>query len=48
MIGVIKDDEPTKYSRDASRKPQAVGGKGKERKTCEIESLTHLIKNFTT
>lgn len=47
-IGVIKDDEPTKDSRDSSKKPQAVASKGKDKDTSDIETLTRVFKNLTT
>lgn len=48
MIGVIKDDELAKDSRDVSRKPLALASKGKEKEAIDIETFTHLIKNLTT
>lgn len=47
-IGVIKDDESMKYSKDASRNPQAMARKGRDKETTNIETLTHLVKNLTT
>ena len=46
-IGVIKDDELEKGSRDASRKPQGTTSKGKDKETSDIETLTRLVKNLT-
>lgn len=48
MIRVIKDDEPRKYSRDPSRKPQAMVSKGKDKGENHSQILTRLIKNLTT
>jgi len=47
-IGVMKDDEPSKDSKDASRKTQAMASKGGDKETNDIESLTRLVKNLTT
>ena len=47
-IGLIKDDEPAKDSKDVSRKSQAMASKGREKEANDIETLTHLIKNLTT
>jgi len=46
-IGVIKDDEPTKESRDVSKKRQAVASKGKGKEASDIETLTRLINKLT-
>lgn len=48
VIGVIKDDEPAKESKDASRKLEAAIREGKEMEASDIETLTHLVKNLTT
>ena len=47
-IGVIKDDEPAKDSRDARRKSHAMESNGRDKEATDIETLTHLIKNLTT
>lgn len=47
-IGVIQDDEPTKESKDMSKKSQAIVSKGRDKETRGIETLTHLLKNLKT
>jgi len=47
-IRVIKDDEPTKESRDVSRKSQAMASNGRDKEANDIETLTRLVKNLTT
>ena len=47
-IKVIKDDESTKDSKFASRKPQAMASKGRDKEATDIETLTRLVKNLTT
>jgi len=47
-IGVIKDDESMKDSKDAGINPQAMRSKGRDKETTNIETLTHLVKNLTT
>lgn len=47
-IGVIKDEETTKDSKDASRKPQAMTRKGRDKEATDIETLTLLVKKLTT
>jgi len=48
MIGVINNDEPTKDSKDTSRKSQTIVRKGRDKETNNIETLTRLVKNLTT
>ena len=48
MIGVIKDDELAKDSKDVSRKSQVMESKGRDKEKIDIETLTCLIKNLTT
>lgn len=47
-IGVIKDDESTKDSKDVSRKYQVMANKGRDKEAIDIETLTCLVKNLTT
>lgn len=47
-IGLIKDNEPTKDSKDASKKSQVMARKGRDRESKDIETLTRLVKNLTT
>lgn len=46
-IGVIKDDESKKDSKDASRKPQETMIKGRDKQATDIETLTILVKKLT-
>lgn len=47
-IRVIKDDEPKKDSRYASKKSQVMASKGRNKEENDIETLTRLVKNLTT
>lgn len=47
-IRVIKDEEPTKDSKDASKKSQVMESKGRDKEATNIGPLTRLIKNLTT
>ena len=47
MIGVIKDDEPTKDYKDVSRKSQVMASKGRDKEETNIEILTRLVKKLT-
>jgi len=47
MIGVIVDDEPTKYSKGMGMRSQNAMSKVKENETSEIETLTCLLKSLT-
>jgi len=46
-IGIIKDDESAKDSKDKSKKSQVMASKGRDKEENDIEGLTHLIKNLT-
>jgi len=46
-IGVIKDDEPAKNSRDTNINSQEMVSKGREKEENDIENLTRLVKNLT-
>ena len=47
-IRVVKDDESTKDSKDASKKSQAMASNGSDMEATDIETLTRLVKNLTT
>lgn len=47
-IGLIKDDEPTKESKNVSRKSQTMVRKGRDKEENDIETLTCLVKNLIT
>ena len=44
-IGLNKDDELAKDSKDMSRKSQVMESKGRDNKENDIETLTRLVKN---
>ena len=48
VIGVVKDDELVKDSKDASRKSQAMASKGRDKEETDIETLTRVVKKLTT
>lgn len=48
VIGVIKDDELAKDSKDVSRKSQPMVSKGRDKEANDIETLTRLVNNLTT
>jgi len=48
MIGVIKDDEPVKCSKEESRKSQEMVSKRRDKEANDIETLTCLVKKVTT
>lgn len=43
VVGVIKDDQSTKESKDARRKSQATTSKSRDKEATKIDTLSHLV-----
>lgn len=47
-VGVIKDEESAKDSKDVSKKPRVMTRKGRDKEATDIETLTCRVKSLTT
>jgi len=47
VVRVIKDDELAKDSKDASKKSQEIGCKGRDKEATDIETLTRLVNSLS-
>lgn len=46
-IGVISYYEPKKHYKDIGKRSQASVSKANEKETCDLENLTHMLKNMS-